>query len=262
MSIQDAKNQALLITNNVTEKYAVAILTDIAAAFDNLWWPSLFQRLRLVQLPSDLHNSFSDWRKGRIAEWKEGSHQVVRRITKGCPQGSICGPIFWDIAIEPLLDSLHEDNRVAAVVAYAHGLLVVTSADSRKDLESRGTEVLRKISAWCNRHQFENGRKQKCFFTVEGLNTKKFPTMKPADISIKRATATPYLRLHLDGQQRFNDHTRLATETASNLMHGIARLNTVHYRLPISLQSDYHIALVGSVITFGASVFSPTDRIF
>lgn len=59
-----------------------------------------------------------------VAEWKAGSQKVVKKITKGCPQSSICGPIFWDFAIEPLLDTLDRDDSVGGVVAYADGLLV------------------------------------------------------------------------------------------------------------------------------------------
>lgn len=86
-SIDDALHAATDMVHSTTLKYALAILVDIAGAFDNLWWPALFTRLRELRVPKALYNSILDYCKNRAVEWRKDSQKVVKQITKGCPPG-------------------------------------------------------------------------------------------------------------------------------------------------------------------------------
>ncbi|KAG5867381.1 hypothetical protein JTB14_008497 [Gonioctena quinquepunctata] len=54
-STEDAINKALGIVDESENKYVVAIFIDISGAFDNLWWPAFFGRLREMQCPGALY---------------------------------------------------------------------------------------------------------------------------------------------------------------------------------------------------------------
>ena len=45
-------------------------------------------------------NYFSD----RVATFQANTHTVRRTVMKGCPQGSCCGPGFWNIMYNALLN--------------------------------------------------------------------------------------------------------------------------------------------------------------
>ena len=83
------------------EKYVIGIFVDISGAFDNLWWPALFGRLREIRCPEDLYYTLRDYCKIRkVAVSCPGEIKTEKTTTKGCPQGSMCGSVFWDVALE------------------------------------------------------------------------------------------------------------------------------------------------------------------
>lgn len=55
--------------------------------------------------------------------------------TKGCPQGLICGQIFWDIAIDKPLKNIAENSDINSSVVYTDGLVVVIEGRLTRELE-------------------------------------------------------------------------------------------------------------------------------
>jgi len=48
---------------------------------------------------------------------KDPGEKLERCPNKGCPQGSVCGPIFWDISIDPCLKILNRMDEVYSITA-------------------------------------------------------------------------------------------------------------------------------------------------
>jgi hypothetical protein len=71
---------------------------------------------------------------------------MEKKITKGCPQGSCCGPGLWNIQFDPLL-KLHYTNHTKAV-AFADDLLIMTRAESVGEAENMVNVELNKITKW------------------------------------------------------------------------------------------------------------------
>lgn len=53
----------------------------------------------------------------RVVDLKTATGLVQRRLTKGCPHGSVLGPVLWDVLFETLLE-INFGPR-SEVVAYA-----------------------------------------------------------------------------------------------------------------------------------------------
>ena len=127
------------------------IFVDIEGAFNNLWWPSLFEELRKMRCPRDLYRCFQDYFRKRRVTYNDGKVNITRSLTKGCPQGSVCGPILWDISFEPVLRALLECEHISSHAAYADDIALIISAESRRELEFKGTEILRLLYQECNK---------------------------------------------------------------------------------------------------------------
>ncbi|KAF2893478.1 hypothetical protein ILUMI_12696 [Ignelater luminosus] len=95
-------------------KYVLALLVDISGAFDNLWWPVLFRRLKDPRCSQQLYRIFRNYCQDRNANISSAGGRVCKRLTKGCPQGSVCGPVMWDVMMEELLQRLDASEDPAA----------------------------------------------------------------------------------------------------------------------------------------------------
>jgi hypothetical protein len=69
-----------------------------------------------------------------------------REVSKGCPQGSCCGPGFWNIQFNSLL-SLDFGKR-SKTIAFADDLLIATRAKSIREAENLANIEISKISQW------------------------------------------------------------------------------------------------------------------
>ena len=74
------------------------------------------------------------------------SISIERRVTKGCPQGSCCGPGYWNLLYNSIFKL--EFTNHTKVVAFADGLIILTKGESITEAENCMNLELRKISGW------------------------------------------------------------------------------------------------------------------
>ena len=68
---------------------------------------------------------------------EDGYHIVEIQAKRGCPQGSVLGPKFWNIVMDDLLRQLEELPNTQPI-AYADDLAILIPGNSRRALEERG----------------------------------------------------------------------------------------------------------------------------
>lgn len=99
-----------------------AIALAIASAFDSVWHKRRLQKLITFGIWGNLLNLFQDYlEKRNLILTMNGHESAYFPITVGVPQGSILGPIFWNVYINYLLEAVPES------VAYADDCTVFVS---------------------------------------------------------------------------------------------------------------------------------------
>ncbi|GFX25156.1 uncharacterized protein TNCV_2753311 [Trichonephila clavipes] len=76
-----------------------------------------------------------------------GSTSAIHYLERGCPQGSVSGPIFWNIIINDLLSKL---NNLACceIIAFADDILVCSQGRDLSATFLRVQEALNLSSDW------------------------------------------------------------------------------------------------------------------
>jgi hypothetical protein len=119
---------------------------EVKGAFDAAWWPAILKGLRDAKCPQNLCQLTQDYFRWRGALISVNSCKMEKNITKACPQASCCGPSFWNIKYNSLLNLRY--NNHTKTVAFAHDLVVMLKAESIREAEDIGNMELSKISAW------------------------------------------------------------------------------------------------------------------
>ena len=65
----------------------------------------------------------------------------MKLVTKGCPQGSVLGPLFWNLIFDEFVEDLRREENEA--IAFADDLIVVIEANNRKGLEMNANDATR-----------------------------------------------------------------------------------------------------------------------
>ena len=71
---------------------AIIVSLDVQGGFVSAWWPAILQKLSDIKCPRNLYYLAQDYLKERKAVMTLNNIGTGKNITKGCPQGSCCGP--------------------------------------------------------------------------------------------------------------------------------------------------------------------------
>nr|CAD7570012.1 unnamed protein product [Timema californicum] len=114
----------------------------------------------------------SDGRKGGHRAYKRGKNMeesiaarslivaslpgmmVTKKLTKGCPRGLVCDPVFWDVALEPGFVEIESLPGTAGVIAFVDDILIIVGAETRRELKTESNAALAGFNSWCNMVKF------------------------------------------------------------------------------------------------------------
>ena len=92
--------------------------------------------LKQRNCPLNLYLIVKDYLTRRVVMMEDGYHIVERQAKRGCPQGSVLGPKFWNLVMEGLLRQLEELPNTQPI-AYADDQVILIPGNSRWALELR-----------------------------------------------------------------------------------------------------------------------------
>ena len=120
---------------------------DIQGAFNSAWWrPSVIHGLKELKCPRNLYTLSKEYFSNRTAVLNTKSVTKQRSITKGCPQGSCCGPGFWNVLYNSLLTL--ELTKHSKAIAFAEDLIILTRGETVAEAENFMNLEMRKIQDW------------------------------------------------------------------------------------------------------------------
>ena len=96
---------------------------DVQGAFDAAWWPSIPCNLRALNCPRILYNLARIYFSER-AILHTDTYKVKRKVKVGCPQGSCCGPRFWNVLYNDLLNMKYSSHT--KIIAFTDDLAILT----------------------------------------------------------------------------------------------------------------------------------------
>lgn len=200
-------------------KYVLAIALDISGAFDNVWWPNVLHELKRRRCPDNLYKLTRCYFRDRTVQIAGKNDVITRPVTKGCPQGSVLGPSFWNLVFDDLLDELTTHAPECEPIAYADDLVILVAGNSRVELQKAGQEAVTRVSNWCTRKKLELSASKTEMLLIKGkLDAERPPIIKIDGRSIRGKQSIRYLGVYFESGFKINKHTEETIQKARNLL--------------------------------------------
>ena len=181
-----------IVDEEKDSKYVMAFALDVKGAFDNLWWPSLLKNLKDRGCPKNIYKLLQSYFSDRVVCRKSTFDKAEKEPSKGCPQGSVFGPVGWNIDFDSLLLTLQGAGY--KIVAYADDIIVVIPGKCRLELEGKAKDVVQIVNKWCGEHKLSISAPKSVMILLKGkLDITRPPTVKMGADSIKLYEEARYL---------------------------------------------------------------------
>lgn len=246
-----------MITNNVVRLggFAIVVAIDIKNAFNSIPWWVIHAELRRKGFPSYLRRIIDSYLSDRVIQYVGPDGKQHRKVVEaGVPQGSVLGPILWNIAFDGVLE-LAEGEEQVEILCYADDTLIV--ATGRDIVHTRlragvfATRVVNHIESLGLRVA---ANKTEAILFHPRSDQELPATTAIGDMLITFRPSIKYLGIMVDDRWKFGDHIRYVDQKASKVIRALNRLMP-NLRGPYEKRRRLYASVVMSVILYGAPIW-------
>ena len=226
-STVDAISRVKGITEGAVRRggIALAVSVDIANAFNTLPWRAIEEGLERHNLPKYIRNTIGSYLTGRTTEYVGMGGKEQRTVDRGVPQGSVLGPLLWNIGYDAVLNTTLPTG--VYVTCYADDTLLI--ACGRK--WGRTTRLM-EVGLEALIRRIRNLGLEVATQKMEAMWFHRLPrNRKPPEtwIAVGRdriptGPSLKYLGLILDGRLNFQEHFRQLTPRVEKVALSLGRL--------------------------------------
>ena len=247
--------QAVAQLNNWTLQYmdqgkvVGSLFVDISKAFD-----SLNHKILLGKLASlGVSNQSLCWFKSYLSQRKQsvvinGSVSDSRLIQLGVPQGSILGPLLFNIYI----NSLPNATSDAKVILYADDAVLLCTGSTQHELKESLGLGFSQICNWYHDNKLTLNVKKTKLMVIGSKNSlvsfEDFRFEPDDNVAIDRVTSFKYLGVTTDEKWNWKAHVR---NLIKKLGHRICVFNRICHMLDMKSRIAYYNGLVLPHLDYG-----------
>lgn len=136
--------KAVLSATNTIEQFTqkntltAVISLDIQGAFDHARWANILDNIQNMGCPHYLVRILVSY----FTERQVSHGNITKYIQRGCPQGSVLGPLLWNCTFNSVLDPIpNEPNSDIALQAFADDTLLICSTDDPALMQTVSAEA-------------------------------------------------------------------------------------------------------------------------
>jgi Reverse transcriptase (RNA-dependent DNA polymerase) len=211
-------------------------------------------RFPLSLSTGNLYKLVQTFLAGRTVRYTEKEISVEAMPQKGCPQGSVLGPLLWSIVFDEVLGIDRPPG--VGLIAYADDLAVIVRGNSRKEVEERSTRILQGVCAWMRKHKLKVSTTKTVGILLKGRLDAGRPPRIPVEETIEPFVGeVRYLGVYLGAGLSFAGHVEQVTRKAKSAAGALQRIVKGTWKLGRGEVRSVYSAVCLGILGYGISVW-------
>ena len=194
--------------NMSAKRRSLVAFIDVEGAFSNVSREGIMEGMRHLQINPTISRWVDHFLQHRILKSTIKGYSASKCVSNGCPQGSCCSPIYWNIALNGLLQKLRERFPSLLIQAYADDICIAATGICPFTLRDQIRRALLTIRSWClERGLALNVDKTELLW----VDTSRKVIQPPISIDgriVKVKAAVRYIGIWIDRRLNSNTHVR------------------------------------------------------
>ena len=236
------------------KQYCALVTLDVKNAFNTARWSGILQVLEERKIDRHLVEVVRSYLSDRTLI--VGGTNTVK-LTCGVPQGSVLGPLLWNVYYDGVLGVEVPDGTT--LVGYADDLALVTVARSGSELTNKINTALVAVTAWLKGKGLQLAPEKTEVVLLSGRRKLTEIEVTVGNNKIRSSRCVKYLGVTLDKDLRMREHVRRITDRANEVATKLGRLMP-NIGGPRASKRRVLSGAVGSIILYAAPVWGGVLR--
>lgn len=231
----------------------LAISLDVKNAFNTVRWKDVLSAVIRRGVPPYLIQMVSSYFKDRWITAESATTTLRWAMSGGVPQGSVIGPLLWNIAFDDLLQKAMPNG--VELICYADDTLITVCADSTSQLELSSEAALNLVSDWMATMGLELAIDKTEMLFFKGRRRHVTPPAINFHGTILPINPTmTYLGVLLDSRLSFNQHFQMVRDKSTAAATHLARIMP-NIGGPASGKRLLLMNVVTSILTYASPIW-------
>lgn len=230
-------------------EFAAVVLLDVKNAFNSARWSIIKETLERKEISRYLRAILEDYLSDRSVVTM---YNKKHRVTCGVPQGSILGPLLWNLYYDKVLKTNMEKG--IELLAYADDVAIVVRAKNKEALQNRCRYAAQRMTEQLRSLELDVEHSKTEIVLMEGRHTIKEITIKMGDVDVVSVENARYLGIQIDRNFRMTAHITKTVNKAHSMANRLWGLMPKTSGLATSKRLLVRSAVVSAVL-YGAPVW-------
>lgn len=204
------------------KEYCAVVTLDVKNAFNSANWQHIKDALAMMDAPRYIMELITSYFSNRklIYESDDGTEQYD--ITAGVPQGSVLGPLLWNIMYDEVLRlPLPPGVRI---IGFADDIAVVTVAKHIHEVEAATNMAIMKVQTWLESASLTLAGHKTEAVLITSRKSVEYINVRVGGQVIKSSRSLKYLGVMIDNRLSFKDHIDYVSEKAARIQASLSRI--------------------------------------
>lgn len=237
----------------IERRHCLLVLLDVKNAFNTVKWSSIIRDLKDRNFPIKLINIIKSYLHDRTIVYDGEDFTSVFYVYGGVPQGSVIGPLLWNVVYDKLLRL--KLGRDVFLVGYADDIGVIVVEEDLLELKKIIERTLIKMSKWYENESLTLAHQKTEAILLTGSQVPCGINFKCGNVQIRTSRVVKYLGVSFESNTIYKKHISNISDKALKFANSLSLL-LPNVNGAGNLPRRLYYKVVESIILYASPIWS------